>query len=303
MRSPHVNVTVDLTRVRAAAEAIRTKTGVRVIAVIKADAYGLGAQRVATALEPVVDEFAYFALHEARQVGKPGIILGPASGTVDEHVALGVRPFINSVAQAREFAAAHPILSVDTGMQRFGCRPEDVDAVLATGLIREAATHTTSLKGVELLNARCAGRVETLHAACTALLDEPRAWLSAVRAGVGLYVGALRVTTPLFAVHETHGPIGYTGFDAARVGVILAGYSNGLVPASVLIKGREQRILEVGMNSSFVSVDAGDQVGDEVVLLGGKLSESRLGNELSTRPHEILCRYASMGPREYIEAG
>jgi alanine racemase len=100
-------------------------------------------------------------------------------------------------------------------------------------------------------------------------------------------------------VRETSGSVGYGGFECSRIGVILCGYSNRVAPAPVVINGRRQRILETGMNTSFVSVDSGDKVGDEVVLLGDKLDEEELASALHVRPHEILCRYTSMGARRY----
>ena len=78
-RSRHVSVRIDLARVRANAQDVKRRvgTGVAVIAVVKADAYGLGAARVADALADVVDEFCVFSLDEAaeadllKRTGKP----------------------------------------------------------------------------------------------------------------------------------------------------------------------------------------------------------------------------------------
>ena len=138
-----------------------------------------------------------------------------------------------------------------------------------------------------------------LHAAATSLLDCPEAWLDAVRPGVGLYLGALRVSCQLACARDCTGPIGSTRFAAPRVGVILAGYSNHLQPGPALVNGRPQRILEVGMNTSYVSIDPADKEGDEVVLLGDGLTETALAEHFAVRPHEILCRYSSIGVREY----
>jgi len=87
MRCPLVQVAVNLDQVRAAAEAIRARTGVGLIAVIKADAYGLGAPRIADALASVVTDFAYFAVSEAREVGRPGLVLGPPEGDPAEYAS------------------------------------------------------------------------------------------------------------------------------------------------------------------------------------------------------------------------
>jgi alanine racemase len=303
MRNPHVSVVVNLDSVRAAAERIRRKTGVGLIAVIKADAYGLGAARVADALASVVDEFAYFYVSEARELGRPGIILGPPDGDPADYRALHVRPAISNAADAARFAGQRVSISVDTGMQRFGCPPERLDDLAAGCEVADYLTHAVSLEAAERLRTACGQRGRPIHAAATALLDQPRAWFDAVRPGLALYRGALRVSTKLHTVRETVGSVGYTGFKCPRVGIILAGYSNLLSPAPVLINGRPQRLLEVGMNTSYVTVDAADRAGDEVVLLGDALTEAALARHFGVREHEIMCRYGAMGPRVYRCAG
>ena len=300
MRCPQVQVTINLDQVRAAAEAIRAKTGVGLIAVIKADAYGLGAARVADTLASVVNEFAYFAVSEAREVGRPGLILGPPEGDPAEYCELDLRPAVANRAAAQKFAGTRVAVKVDTGMQRFGCPPEDLDDLVARCDVEDFFSHAVTLDAIERLRRACAGRGRPLHAAATCLLDYPEAWFDAVRPGLALYRGAVRVTTRLQSIRETAGPVGYTGFRWSRVGIILAGYSNFVLPAPVLINGSPQRLLEVGMNTGFVSVDPTDKPGDEVVLLGGGLTEAVLAEHVHVREHEILCRYTAMGPRHYV---
>lgn len=297
MRSQHVEVTVDFERIRANAEAIRAQCGVGLIAVIKADAYGLGAARVADALAGVADEFAYFSLDEARQVRRPGIVLGPAEADPAAYAALRVRPTVGSRAQAERYRRVSVAIELDTGMQRFGCRAEELDDLLRISGSREVFTHADDEQAAARLAAACDGRDVRRHAAASALLDCPEASLDAVRPGLALYRGALRVTTRLVTARRNDGPAGYTRFRAARAGVILVGYSQFLQPAPVLINGRRQRIVEVGMNTAFVTLDAGDREGDEVVLVGDDLDETTLAHELGVRPHEVLCRYAQMGWR------
>jgi alanine racemase len=302
MRSKHLRVTISLDRVRCAAERIRARTGVPVIAVIKADAYGLGAARVVDALASVAHEFAYFSLHEAREVARPGLVLGPPEGESAHYRELGLRPTVFDSETAARFAGMPVAISVDTGMQRFGCAPERVPELLARCRATELFSHTVRPAAAERLSTLRDGRDLRLHVASSALLDSPEAWLDAVRPGLALYRGAVRVSGRLVAVRETNGPAGYTGFNAPRIGIVMAGYAHRLQPAPVLINGRRQRLLEIGMNSSFVSVDARDRVGDEVVLLGDELPEAELARHLGIREHEVLCRYASAGVREYAEA-
>ncbi|MBL8880963.1 MAG: alanine racemase [Phycisphaerales bacterium] len=304
MRSRSINVQINLDSIRTAAASIRRKTGVRLIAVIKADAYGLGARRVADALADIADDFAYFNLAEAREVGRPGIVLGPPEGAPADYRELNLRPSIGTIADAQRFAGNAVALAIDVGMQRFGAPPEIIDELLRITAAREAHAHTVTPEGVAALSRAAAGRIAFLHAAASSLLDDPSAWLHAVRPGVALYRGAMRVSTRLHSVRETPGAsVGYSGFHAARVGIILAGYCNLLRPAPVMMNGRKQELLEVGMNSSFVSVDSADRIGDEVVLLGGGISECELAGRLNCREHEVLCRYGSMGQRSYVLSG
>src|SRR5205814_7905858 len=64
-------------------------------------------------------------------------------------------------------------------------------------------------------------------------------------------------TTRLAEARTSNGPIGYTRWhnDWTSHGVIVAGYSHGLRPGPVLINGRRQRIIEMGMQSAYVILD------------------------------------------------
>jgi alanine racemase len=293
---------INLARVRQNAERIMRQTNKPLIAVIKADGYGLGAPQVADTLAATVREFAYFTLQEASDVGRPGIVLGPPDADASAYAELGLRPSVTSVDEARAFAGIPLALNVDTGMQRFGCIPDAAADILRAGRFVDAWTHAAEPAAATTLHDVCGGRVELLHAAATSLLDSDSAWLDAVRPGLALYTDSVRVTTRLHCVNVTHGEIGYSRFTAPRVGVILAGYSHHLRPGPVLINGRRQVVLEVGMNTSFVSVDERDQAGAEVVLLGDDLGEHALATYFAVRPHEILCRYCAMGMRQYSRA-
>ncbi|MFO0839355.1 MAG: alanine racemase [Phycisphaerae bacterium] len=300
MRSKHIHVTIDLDRVRASALAIRTRTGTALIAVVKADAYGLGARRVADALDDVADEFAYFSIDEAREIGRPGVVLGPLEAEPSAYSELRLRPALSNLRDAQRFSDTPFVLSVDSGMQRFGCNEVELGEILRHCRVAEAYTHAADARAVARFKSLCAGRIPRLHAAATSLIDDPATWLDAVRPGYALYRGAVRVHTHLHAIRHTSGPIGYSGFQHPQVGILLAGYSNGLAPVSVRVNGRPQRLIEAGMNSSFISIDPRDRPGDEVVLCGEGLDEAALGTELRCRPHEILCRYCAMGVREYF---
>jgi alanine racemase len=309
----HVAVRIDLARVRRNAEDIAKQTAVPIIAVVKADAYGLGATCVAATLADLVQAFYVFDLSEAVEyrlfdlTGKRTIALLGESDDPQDYLRHHVQPAVWTAGRAALLRAARPVLSVDTGQQRFACAPQNVSAVMRAGDIGEAFTHASTLDQVRQFTQTMSehappagGGKLFLHAAGSSLLAEPEARLDAVRPGLALYRGAAHVSARLVEVRDSAGPAGYSGFLSPRHGVILAGYSHGLRPGPCLINGRRSRILEVGMQTSFVEAASADRVGDEVVLLGDGLSESDVAAEWKTGPQEVLTRLCGAGMREHI---
>ncbi len=262
------------------------------------------------ALAGTVAGFATFSLAEAASArihaatGLPVLAMGPPVDLpVADHLAAGVRPAVHDADQAAALRAAGPVLCVDTGMQRFACPAEQVDAVLAAGGCGEAFTHATRPEHVARLLAAAGGRGLRLHAAATALLDQPDAWLDGVRPGLALYRDAVRVAVRLVEGRDTRGPAGYTGFAASRHGVIPMGYSNGLRTGWCQVAGVRRRVLEVGMQTAFVELGPDDRRGDEVVLLGDGLTLEDQAQAWGTSRQEVLWRLLQMATREYREAG
>jgi alanine racemase len=301
-----VRVQVNLSKIRAAAEEVARKTKADVLAVIKADAYGLGAREVAGAIADVVAGFCFFSLKEAIAANldaksrKPSILLGPPGSMVpQDYLSLNLRPAVSSVEQATALRKANPIVCVDAGMQRFACPASEIDRVIAAGGCREAFAHAPTMEQVKRFKEITAGKGLRLHAAASSLLNEKDAWLDAVRPAFAIYRDAIQVTTKLVEVHDSHGPAGYTGFTAPRFGVILCGYSNGLRKGPCMLNGELRCVLEVGMQSAFVEIGENDRVGDDVVLLGDGLEPETVAKEWNCTPHEVIVRLAGSGVREY----
>ncbi len=290
---------------RANVLAISKLVNVDIIAVVKSDAYGLGARRVAKAIGDIVSGFCVFSLNEAKAASlwkaanKPILVLGPTTDAEpDELAEAHVRPAVWTVPEADRLRSARPVLCVDTGMRRFACPVENVEAVLKAGGIDEAFTHATKPEHAKMLAAELGGRGLRLHAAASALLDEPEASLDAVRPGMALYRGAVRVATRLVEVRNGGCPAGYSGFIAERFGIILCGYSQGLRRGPCLVGGVRRSILEVGMQSAFVEIGPGDNLGDEVVLLGDSLRELDVAESWGASEQQVLLVMANMGPRD-----
>jgi alanine racemase len=137
-------VKIDLDAIADNFAAVEQKTGVPVMAVIKADAYGHGAIQVARLLE---DRCAFFGVSsileamELRQAGlkKPILILGRTPvAALSQAVRMNVRPTIfhyeDAVALSREaqlLGVTAPFhFAVDTGMGRIGFQPTEEAADL-----------------------------------------------------------------------------------------------------------------------------------------------------------------------------
>jgi alanine racemase len=143
---------INIEAMRTNLRALRSQvaSGVRVAAVIKADAYGHGLQEVARQLDRDVDLFGVANLMEARAIRSTGsqapiLILGPA--LPEEQLCIVDEGFIPSVstideaaayakcARAGEQVSIHFV--IDTGMGRIGASEEEASDVFRA--IREMA--------------------------------------------------------------------------------------------------------------------------------------------------------------------
>ena len=124
--------------------------GAKFLCVVKADAYGHGAVRVAGALEGIADAFAVATPSEGaelRQSGiadKPIVVLGNISEYEDALISVkyGLRQAVDSVEDARALDAAAKEagkqalihIKTDTGMSRIGVKGEEALISLLDGI-------------------------------------------------------------------------------------------------------------------------------------------------------------------------
>src|SRR5690242_13157945 len=110
-------------------------------AVVKANAYGLGAVPVARALAAAGCRMFFVATLDEGIALRQGlgvapeiaVFNGPLPGTVDEFAAHALLPVLNEPGQIAEWAALAPspaILHVDTGMARLGLDARELGAVI-----------------------------------------------------------------------------------------------------------------------------------------------------------------------------
>jgi alanine racemase len=135
-------VEVDLGALRRNGAALANRARVPLLAVIKADGYGLGAVRVAAALEPIAPwGFGVATVAEGVElrdagVSRPVLVLSPV--LPDEYPAIraaGLRPSLGADRAITEWTSSgggawH--LSVDTGMNRAGISWTEVESLRDT---------------------------------------------------------------------------------------------------------------------------------------------------------------------------
>ncbi|WP_207538989.1 alanine racemase [Sabulicella rubraurantiaca] len=242
--------------------------GGAVAAVVKADAYGLGAARVAPALQAAGCRHFFVAtpgegdaLREALGDGPMIAVLDGFAGTRRERHP-GVIPVLNSL----DDIAAHEgeaVLHLDTGMSRLGLSPTEMEMLAAEPhrldrvRLRYLMTHLTVAEEPDHpLNARQAERFE---AACARLPPIPRSFANSsgiflgprfgsdlARPGAALYginprpgwpnpmEPVIRLALPILQIREV-GPGETVGYGAAwratapsRIATVAGGYADGI---------------------------------------------------------------------------
>ncbi len=203
---------IDLGAVRHnVRELKRRATDSRLMAVVKADAYGHGAVEVSrAALEAGADSLAVVTVEEGAELRRGGIVAPVLVFTdlLPEHLPFakqqGLMVTAHSITSARRIAEqpglrAH--LKVNTGMNRWGVEKEEVGEARKilgdqlTGVYTHFASADSDAKFTkrqisvfdEVLSAHSFGGV-TVHAANSAgVLWHPRSHYDCVRPGVALY--------------------------------------------------------------------------------------------------------------------
>lgn len=204
---------INLQAIQHNAEAIKGHTGKKLIAVIKADAYGHGAVRVAEVLDATADMFAVATIEEGialRQadIRKPILVLfSSLPAQVAPIVEYELTPTIGDWEFAKalnEVASVKVHVNINTGMNRSGVCYTEAMAFLSKlerlprlefeGLFTHLATAdeadksfvSVQLKRFSSVLANVDGKI--IHAAnSAAALSVPESYFDAVRPGLSLY--------------------------------------------------------------------------------------------------------------------
>ncbi|MGE4526836.1 MAG: alanine racemase [Rhodospirillaceae bacterium] len=215
-------LTIDLAAIVANWQALVARApGAEVSAVVKADAYGLGAAPVARALSAAgcktffvahLEEGA--ALRDALPEARIFVLHGPNPGTEAEFAAFGLIPVLNDVEQVKNWTAfakacgapQPAAIQVDTGMTRLGLSRAEFDALLADKAAiaaiapallmshfacADTPAHPLNAQQIERFSGfvRSLPGVKAALSASSGIFLGPAAHFGLVRPGIALYGG------------------------------------------------------------------------------------------------------------------
>lgn len=267
----------------------RLAPGVKLLAVIKADAYGHGACKVGKYLEPKVDYFAVATLEEAlelrrAEIVRPILILSYVSPSqYQELVEHEITQTIDSLEQASalEQAAARAgktakiHIAVDTGMTRIGFQATEAEA---DRIAQIAAFPHLEVEGI-FTHFSCADQEDKAY--CAMQLEKFERMCR--------YLEERGVSIPLRHICNSAGIMEFDGhrFDMVRSGIV----TYGLYPSEEVQKERLDLIPALEWKARVIhvkDVEAGVSVG-----YGATFTTSRPSTRIAT----VSVGYADGYPR------
>jgi alanine racemase len=207
-----LRLTVDRTAIRSNWRWLQDRSGVRAGAAVKADGYGLGARDTVEALlEAGCRDFFVSTWAEAAALGNlPAdaslvVLHGVGPDDVQAAAQLPARPCLNTVEQVarwKEMAPDRPCdVMIDTGMNRLGLRPTEIDAVAGLSIDTlhshlACADEDSALNQMQLERFRAV--ISTVHASRYSMANSAGIGLGReysfdlVRPGISIYGGVQR---------------------------------------------------------------------------------------------------------------
>ena len=262
-----MGLVIDIAAIQANWRALAARAGsARPGAVVKADAYGLGALRVAPALYQAGARDFFVALASEGRAIRPHLAddarIFVLSGHMEGADLTGLIPVLNSPEQFFRDRALRPRgpfgIQLDSGMNRLGMEAGEWAALrteaLAAGpqlvmshlACADEPEHAANAQQLAAFRAMTEGVSAPLSFAATGgILLGPDYHFDIVRPGVGIYVGApftdaqpvVTLSLPVVQTREVKPgeSVGYgyswTAARPSRVATVAAGYADGLARA------------------------------------------------------------------------
>ncbi|MCX8060179.1 MAG: alanine racemase [Aquificaceae bacterium] len=322
-------------------ELLYSFSGKPLIAVVKADAYGLGAPLVASVLEErkEVSALAVACVEEGIELRKAGIakkILVLGGVLKGEEKAL-VEYRLTPVVSHREHLRAVEGLPIpiqvkyDTGMGRLGFLEGTLQDPRIEGVLSHLSSpldESYSLQQIEKFRrlVEAYGKLPYVHVESSAGLLYRVAFTTHIRVGLALYgekpcptypveirrVLNLRARIISIKTLPAGFPVSYSKSyitqKASRVGVVAFGYADGLMKslsnkASLWYQDKPVRILgNITMDMTMVDLTGTQaQVGDWVEIVGERQSFTDLARLAGTIPYELMSNLSKRVQRRVVD--
>ncbi|SHK39635.1 alanine racemase [Thermocrinis minervae] len=319
--------------IRHNARALSSYSGKKVIAVIKANGYGVGAVQMASILEdmPEVEGYAVACVEEGIELRKEGfrkkilVLGGVLKGEEKAFLEYELTPVISHAEHLKAIESV-PIkfqLKYDTGMGRLGFFKDIVHDPRVEGIL----THLSSPldKDFSLAQIVCFERIikhypklPYVHLESSAGVVYKVPWTTHIRIGLALHgekpfpgypielKRALTLKARILSVKELPKgfPVSYSRTyitdKPKKVGVVAFGYADGLHKvlsniAHLYYKGKPVKILgNITMDMTMVDLDGTDaKVGDWVHIVCEQQSFTDLARLAGTIPYELMCNLSN----------
>ncbi len=292
--------------------------GKRLYAVIKADAYGHGAVRVAHCLQPYVYGFCVAMVEEGialRVAGvcSPILVLTPPRDGYDvaRARAYSLTVTVNSRDCARMARGCRCEIKLNTGMNRYGCPPEELEAVLkelrgsfTDGIyshLYAAEDGEASLRQLEILQSARRYGLPLHISASGGFLRGGEYLADGVRCGILLYGYAPRgfsaegykKSLKIYArrIQTVQSPQGGAGYaplphKVKSLSAYRLGYADGF-----------SRIFPLGVNNLCMDAFVSEKSEDLLCVMDDAQSYAE---RLGTIPYEVLVNCSRRAEKTYI---
>ncbi len=328
---------VDIGRIRQNIEFIKSKCGVKVMLMLKADAYGHGLEQIALCLQDDVFAYGVATCEEGvtlRHIGVRNdvLVLFCALDEIEVAIKHNLTIALTNCLQVAKIVSlakdgavdksqVRLHLALDTGMHRLGFEMDEINCVLS-----RLADCNLSVQGVyshlygdgkEQVDdfERACERVRAVfpnairHLSSSHSYQDEKMRFDMVRIGLDAYKGAMRVESRVIATRQVEKGerISYGNYIAPRrtnVAVVFGGYADGISrehPSSVYINN--QKCVCVGdVCMDMTIVDTADmlaRVGDKVTLFDGE-HDLEIAKERNTILYNVYTSFKGRVQREYL---
>lgn len=302
---------IHLSKIRQNILNIKSRTDRKIISVVKANAYGHNAVKVANYVQDIVDMFAVANLYEAKALIMGGITKNilVLSKTIDYDTSYSnIIYMVDNIHNLPHRARVH--IAINSGMNRYGVdsqkkflalyrqlkrKHNSVEGVFSHFYSRSPTNCTRQIKKFNEIvgNINLPTHFSSSHSLD---IDFPQDY---VRLGICQYIASKEIHTQIVELHRLKkgDHIGYGRTRAKRdcmIAVLPIGYADGLDLRlsnkwQVTINGTACNLVgKICMDCCFAIVDNRAKVGDEVIFYDGDID--KIANATHSTEYEQMCR-------------